>query len=50
MPENRNILYLILGALIVAVGVLGYNLYQTKKQPEGVQINLGPNGLKIESK
>ena len=50
MPENRNVLYLILGALIVAVGVLGYNLYQTKKQPEGVQINLGPNGLKIESK
>jgi RsiW-degrading membrane proteinase PrsW (M82 family) len=50
MPGNRNVLYLILGALIVGVGVLGYNLYQTKKQPEGVQINLGPNGLKIESK
>jgi hypothetical protein len=50
MPGNRNIMYLIIGALIVAVGVLGYNLYQTKKQPEGVQINLGPNGLKIQSK
>jgi hypothetical protein len=50
MPGNRNVLYLIMGALIVGVGVLGYNLYQTKKQPEGVQINLGPNGLKIESK
>jgi predicted negative regulator of RcsB-dependent stress response len=50
MPGNRNVLFLIVGALIVAVGVLGYNLYQTKKQPEGVQINLGPNGLKIESK
>ncbi|SDP41917.1 hypothetical protein [Afipia sp. GAS231] len=50
MPGNRNVLYLIIGALIVGVGVLGYNLYQTKKQPEGVQINLGPNGLKIESK
>ena len=48
MPGNRNVLYLIIGALIV--GVLGYNLYQTKRQPEGVQINLGPNGLKIESK
>ena len=31
MPANRNILYLLIGALIVAVGVLGYNLYQTKK-------------------
>jgi predicted negative regulator of RcsB-dependent stress response len=50
MPGNRNIMFLIIGALIVAVGVLGYNLYQTKKQPEGVQINVGPSGLKIQSK
>src|SRR4051812_33278577 len=50
MPANRNVMYLIIGALIVAVGVLGYNLYQTKKQPEGLQINLGPNGLKIQNK
>jgi predicted negative regulator of RcsB-dependent stress response len=50
MPANRNILYLIIGALIVVVSVLGYNVYQSKKQPEGLQINLGPNGLKIENK
>ncbi len=50
MPGNRNILYLIIGALIVAVAVLGYNLYQTKKQPEGLQINLGPSGVKIQNK
>jgi hypothetical protein len=50
MSGNRNILFLIIGALIVAVGVLGYNLYQTKKEPDGVQINLGPNGLKIQNK
>ena len=31
VPGNRNILFLIIGALIVVVGVLGYNLYQTKK-------------------
>ena len=49
MPGNRNMLFLIIGALIVAVGVLGYNLYQTKKQP-GLQINVGPNGLKIQNK
>lgn len=46
----RNLLYLLVGALVVAVGVLGYNLYQSKKQPEGVQINVGPGGLKIQSK
>ena len=50
MPGNRNILFLIIGALIVVVGVLGYNLYQTKKEPEGQQINVGPNGLKIQNK
>ena len=50
MLGNRNVMYLIIGALVVAVGVLGYNLYQTKKQPEGLQINVGPDGLKIQSK
>jgi hypothetical protein len=50
MAINRNILYLIIGALMLAVGVLGYNLYQIKKEPEGLQINVGPSGLKIQSK
>jgi predicted negative regulator of RcsB-dependent stress response len=50
MLGNRNVLYLIIGVLVVAVGVLGYNLYQVKKQPEGLQINVGPDGLKIQSK
>jgi hypothetical protein len=50
MPANRNILFLIIGALIVVIGVLGYNLYQSKKEPEGLQINVGPNGLKIKNK
>ena len=50
MSGNRNLLFLIIGALIVAVGVLGYSLYQTKKEPDGVQINVGPGGLKIQSK
>jgi hypothetical protein len=50
MPANRNLLFLIIGALIVGIGVLGYNLYETKKAPSGVQINIGPDGLKIENK
>jgi len=50
MFGNRNVMYLIIGVLAVAVGVLGYNLYQVKKQPEGLQINVGPDGLKIQSK
>ena len=47
---NRSLLYLIIGVLVVAVGVLSYNLYQAKKEPEGLQINVGPNGLKIQNK
>jgi hypothetical protein len=50
MPGNRNVMFLIIGALIVGIGVLGYNLYQAKKEPQGLQINVGPNGLKIENK
>lgn len=47
---RNNLLFLILGALVVAVAVLGYNLYQEKKQPDGVQINVGPGGLSIKEK
>ncbi|MDU6135136.1 MAG: hypothetical protein E6501_01450 [Bradyrhizobium sp.] len=50
MSDHRNILYFLLGILTAAVIVLGYNFYQAKRQPNGVQINLGPNGLKIEGK
>jgi uncharacterized membrane protein YebE (DUF533 family) len=48
--NNRNILYAIIGALVVAVAVLGYKVYQDNKKPEGLQINVGPDGLKIQSK
>ena len=41
---------MIIGALVVVVGVLSYNLYQDRKQPEGLQINVGPNGLKVQGK
>jgi RsiW-degrading membrane proteinase PrsW (M82 family) len=47
---RSNILYLVLGALVVVVAVLGYQLYQDRKQPEGVHIDLGPKGLSIEKK
>jgi hypothetical protein len=50
MPGNRNVLYLIIGVLIIAVSVLSYNLYQAKQEPEGLQINVGPDGLKIKTK
>jgi hypothetical protein len=45
-----NILYLIIGALVIVIAVLSYQLYQDHKQPEGMRIDLGPNGLSIEKK
>ena len=45
-----NLRYLIVGALVVVVIVLAYQLYQARKQPEGVQINVGPGGVSIETK
>ena len=50
VSDSKNVLYLIIGVLVVAVAVLGFNLYQAKKQPEGLQINVGPDGLKIQNK
>ena len=47
---NRNVLYMLVGALVVGVGVLSYSLYQEKKEPSGLQINLGPDGLKVQNK
>jgi hypothetical protein len=48
--SRSNTLYLIVVVLVVAVGVLSYQLYQARKQPQGVRIDLGPNGLRIEKK
>jgi predicted negative regulator of RcsB-dependent stress response len=47
---NRNTLMLIIGVLIVMVGVLGYMLYDAKKEPTGFQINVGKDGIKVEQK
>jgi len=48
--NRTNILYAIIGVLIIAVTVLGYELYQERHPPEGVHIEVGPNGLTIEKK
>ncbi|MBN8981961.1 MAG: hypothetical protein J0I29_11895 [Rhizobiales bacterium] len=44
MQMSRNVLYTIIGALIVAVAVIGYYEYQDRnqKQAAGLSINLGP--------
>ena len=44
---NKNVLYLIVGALVVAVGVIGYMLYQ-EQHKSGVEIEIGKQGVKIQ--
>ena len=45
---NQNRLYLIIGALLVVVAGLGFYIWQEQREPEGVQIQIGPDGLKVE--
>jgi hypothetical protein len=48
--NRTNVLYLMLGALVIAVAVMGYQLYQDRHPPEGLRINVGPGGLSIQGK
>ena len=50
MPQNRNVIYLIVAVLAVTTAVLGYQLYQERKEPKGIQMNVGPGGISIEKK
>ncbi len=52
MPINRNILLLAVAVavLCVAVGVLGYKIYEDNREPKGVQINFGPGGISVDKK
>lgn len=50
MPISRNWLFLIIGALIVAVAALGLKVYQDHKEPKGVQLNFGPSGISVQKK
>jgi hypothetical protein len=47
---QTNVLYLIIGVLVVAVAVLGQQLYEAKKEPKGVQLHIGERGISIETK
>ena len=46
---NRNILYIVVAALVVAVAVIGYLYYQEQQKPDGIKIELGEKGISIEA-
>jgi len=43
-------LYLIIGALVIVIAIMSYELYQDRHPPEGLHINVGPGGLSIQGK
>lgn len=47
---NRNTTALILAALVVGVGILGFMLYQEKQKTSGVEISVGGGKIEIEKK
>jgi len=45
---NRNMLYLVIGALVGIVVVLGAYLYRQETKPEGVELKIDDNGISIQ--
>jgi len=46
---NRNVLYIVIGVLAVVVLVLGYQYYQERQKPSGIDIKVGEGGISIET-
>lgn len=49
MNMNRNLLYVVIGALGIGAGALAYWMYQEQNK-SGVEISIGPRGVTIEEK
>ncbi|POR49526.1 hypothetical protein [Bosea psychrotolerans] len=50
MLASRNLLLALVVLLVAGLAATGYALYQEKKQPDGVQISIGKDGLQIKEK
>lgn len=47
---NRNILIACVLVVGVIAGAAGYKAYLDNHQPDGVRIDVGPNGLSVKGK
>ena len=45
---NRNTLYLVIGALVVAVIVLGVYVYREESKQSGVELKIDDSGISIQ--
>ena len=46
---KRIVLYIIIGVLAVAALVFGYEFYQERQRTTGIQIDVGEDGVSIET-
>jgi hypothetical protein len=47
---TRNLLYLVIVALVALSAGLGYALYQERQDTSRLEIRLGPKGIAVEKK
>jgi predicted negative regulator of RcsB-dependent stress response len=47
---SRNILYVVIGALVIVVAIFAYEFYQERQKTSGIEINVGKSGISIEQK
>ena len=47
---SRNLLYLVMGALIVVLVVLGYRFYEERQKTSGIEIEVGKRSISVETK
>ena len=45
---NRNLLYLLCGALAGVAVILGYQVYQDRQKPKGVELRIDDTGISIQ--
>ena len=48
--QSRNSLYFIIGGLLVVTAFLGYIVYEETRQPTGVEISIGQDGVSIQER
>ncbi len=47
---NRNAMAGLIGVLVIAVAILGYQYYQERQNTSRVEIQVGEGGISIEKK
>jgi hypothetical protein len=47
-PMKQNQLYLVIGALIVAVIALGIYVFREESKPDGVELRIDDKGISIQ--